>query len=633
MSEEIKHKCGIALIRLLKPLEYYQLKYGSWKYGLEKLYLLMEKQRNRGQDGAGLVSVKLEVPAGQKYFSRLRSAKSDAINAVFKEIYGNFRKAERKYGDSVNDAHWARQHLPFVAELYLGHLRYGTYGSNSAENLHPVMRQNNWKSRNLVVAGNFNLTNVDELFEHLVELGQAPKDFSDTVTILEKVGHFLDRENQELFDTFKSRGYSNRVISEMIADQINIGKILAEASKSWDGGYAIAGLLGHGDAFVMRDPWGIRPAFYYHDEEIAIVASERPVIQTVMDLKADQIHELDPGKAIVIKKNGHIQMEQVREPFERKSCSFERIYFSRGSDRDIYRERKKLGELLVPAIVENLDGDLDNTVFSFIPNTAESAFYGMVAGVEARMTDDKINEIKAGNGTMDNDRLAEIILRRPRIEKVAIKDIKLRTFISQDKGRKDLVNHVYDITYGTIRRGVDNLVIIDDSIVRGTTLRESIIKILDRLGPKRIVVVSSSPQIRYPDCYGIDMAKLGDFIAFQAAIALLKEHGKEHVINEVYKKSVAQKHEPKEQIVNYVKDIYKPFTADQVSGKIAELLTTREVSAEVRIVYQSIEALHEAIPNDLGDWYFTGDYPTPGGNKVVNTSFINYIEGVNSRGY
>jgi amidophosphoribosyltransferase len=633
MSEELKHKCGIALIRLLKPLEYYQLKYGSWKYGLEKLYLLMEKQRNRGQDGAGLVSLKLEVPAGQKYFSRLRSSKSDAINDLFKAVYTNFRKAERKYGESVNDAHWARQHLPFVAELYLGHLRYGTYGSNSAENLHPVMRQNNWKSRNLVVAGNFNLTNVDELFEHLVELGQAPKDFSDTVTILEKVGHFLDRENQDLFDTFKSRGYSNRVISEMIADQINIGKILGEASKSWDGGYAIAGLIGHGDAFVMRDPWGIRPAFYYHDDEIAIVASERPVIQTVMDLKADQIHELDPGKAIVIKKNGQIQMAQVREPFEKKSCSFERIYFSRGSDRDIYRERKRLGELLVPSIIENLDGDLDNTVFSFIPNTAESAFYGMVAGVEARMTEDKINEIKKGNGKLNDEQLAEIILRRPRVEKVAIKDIKLRTFISQDKGRKDLVNHVYDITYGTIRRGIDNLVIIDDSIVRGTTLRESIIKILDRLGPKRIVVVSSSPQIRYPDCYGIDMAKLGDFIAFQAAIALLKEHGKEHVINEVYKKSVAQKHEPKEQIVNYVKDIYKPFTAEQVSGKIAELLTVKDVKAEVRIVYQSIEALHEAIPNDLGDWYFTGDYPTPGGNKVVNTSFINYIEGVNSRGY
>jgi amidophosphoribosyltransferase len=633
MSDEIKHKCGIALIRLLKPLEYYQLKYGSWKYGLQKLYLLMEKQRNRGQDGAGLVSLKLDVPSGQKYFSRLRSSKSDAINDIFKSVYGNFKKAERKYGSSIDDAHWAKMNLPFAGELYLGHLRYGTFGDNSTENLHPVMRQNNWRSRNLVIAGNFNLTNVDELFNHLLELGQSPKDFSDTVTMLEKVGHFLDKENQELFDTFKSKGYSNRDISEMISEKISIGKILTGASKSWDGGYAIAGLLGHGDAFVMRDPWGIRPAYYYHDEEIAIVASERPVIQTVMNLKVDQIREIEPGKAIVIKKNGTILHEQVREPFERRSCSFERIYFSRGSDKSIYSERKKLGELLVPAIMDSIDCDTKNTVFSFIPNTAESAFYGMVAGVEARMIRDKIEEIRRSNGSLDDDQLAEIISRRPRIEKVAIKDLKLRTFISQDKGRKDLVNHVYDITYGTIKRGVDNLVIIDDSIVRGTTLRESILKILDRLGPRRIVVVSSSPQIRYPDCYGIDMARLSDFIAFQAAIALLKDHGKEHIINEVYKKSVAQKHEPKEKIVNYVKDIYKPFTAQQISDKIAQLLTGPEIKAEVRIVYQSIEALHEAIPNDLGDWYFTGDYPTAGGNKVVNTSFINYIEGISSRAY
>ncbi|MEX0987911.1 MAG: amidophosphoribosyltransferase [Bacteroidales bacterium] len=633
MSEEIKHKCGIALIRLLKPLEYYQLKYGSWKYGLQKLYLLMEKQRNRGQDGAGLVSLKFDVPTGQKYFNRLRSSKSDAINDIFKDIYGNFKKAERKHPGTIDDAHWAKMNLPFVGELYLGHLRYGTYGSNSADNLHPVMRQNNWKSRNLVLAGNFNLTNVDELFNTLIELGQSPKDFTDTVTILEKVGHFLDKENQKLFDGFKLKGYSNRDITEMITEQINIGKILSDASKSWDGGYAIAGMFGHGDAFVMRDPWGIRPAYYYHDEEIAIVASERPVIQTVMNLKADQIHEISPGNAIVIKKNGTILQETVREPFEKKSCSFERIYFSRGSDRSIYRERKKLGRLLVPAIMESIDGDTNHTVFSFIPNTAESAFYGMVAGVEDHMIKDKIRRIKESNGTMDDDELAEIISWRPRVEKVAIKDIKLRTFISQDKGRKDLVNHVYDITYGSLKRGEDNLVIIDDSIVRGTTLRESILKILDRLGPKRIVVVSSSPQIRYPDCYGIDMAKLGDFIAFQAAIALLKQHGKEHVINEVYKKSVAQKHEPKENIVNYVKDIYKPFTSEEISNKISELLKTPDVHAEVKIVYQSIENLHEAIPNDLGDWYFTGDYPTPGGNKVVNTSFINYIEGINSRAY
>jgi len=633
MSEDIRHKCGIALIRLLKPLEYYQLKYGSWKYGLQKLYLLMEKQRNRGQDGAGLVSVKFDVPPGNKYFSRLRSSKSDAINDIFKSVYGNFKKAERKHPKSIDDANWAKMNLPFVGELYLGHLRYGTFGSNSSDNLHPVMRQNNWKTRNLVIAGNFNLTNVDELFNTLVDLGQSPKDYTDTVTVLEKVGHFLDRENQRLFDNFKDKGYSNADITDLISEQLDIGKILAEASKRWDGGYAIAGLLGHGDAFVMRDPWGIRPAYYYHDEEIAIVASERPVIQTVMDLKSDQIHELDPGKAIVVKKNGTVLQQQVREPFDKKSCSFERIYFSRGSDKSIYNERKNLGRLLVPGILDHIDGDTRNTVFSFIPNTAESAFYGMVAGIEDHMIKEKIRMIREGNGTMEDEEIAEIISLRPRVEKVAIKDIKLRTFISQEKGRKDLVNHVYDITYGTIKRGTDNLVIIDDSIVRGTTLRESIIKILDRLGPKRIVVVSSSPQIRYPDCYGIDMARLGDFIAFQAAIALLKETGKEHVINEVYKKSVAQKQEPKEKIVNYVKDIYKPFSAQQISDKIAELLTAPEIKAEVRIVYQTIENLHQAIPNDLGDWYFTGDYPTPGGNKVVNTAFINYIEGITSRAY
>jgi amidophosphoribosyltransferase len=633
MSEELKHKCGIALIRLLKPLEYYQLKYGSWKYGLQKLYLLMEKQRNRGQDGAGLVSLKLDTPPGHKYFNRYRSSKSDALNDIFKEIYTEFKKAERKHPKSFLDSHWAKLNLPYVAEVYLGHLRYGTYGSNSSENLHPVMRQNNWKSRNLVVAGNFNLTNVDELFERLIDLGQSPKDFTDTVTILEKVGHFLDRENQELFDSFKKKGYSNRDISDLITEKINIAKILSEASKYFDGGYTIAGIMGHGDAFVMRDPWGIRPAYYYHDEEIAIVTSERPVIQTVMNLKAAQIHEIDPGCAIIIKKNGTIQQEQIREPFERRSCSFERIYFSRGSDRDIYKERKLLGKLLVPAILEAVDGDTKNTVFSFIPNTAESAFYGMVAGIEDWMIKDKIERIKGCDGSIDEEELIEIISQRPRIEKVAIKDLKLRTFIAQDKGREGLVNHVYDITYGTITRGVDNLVVIDDSIVRGTTLRQSILKILDRLGPKRIVIVSSSPQIRYPDCYGIDMAKLNDFVAFQAAIALLKQKGKENIINEVYKKSVAQRNEPKENIVNYVKDIYKPFTAEEISEKIAELLTETDIKAEIKIVYQNIENLHMACPNDLGDWYFTGDYPTPGGNKVVNTSFINYIEGINSRAY
>ncbi|MFC2129711.1 amidophosphoribosyltransferase [Bacteroidota bacterium] len=633
MSDDIKHKCGIALIRLLQPLEYYQLKYGSWKYGLQKMYLLMEKQRNRGQDGAGLVSLKLDVPPGEKYFNRFRSSDSDAINDIFKKIYGPFRKADRKHPKSVEDAHWAKMNLPFAAELYLGHLRYGTYGSNSAENLHPVMRQNNWKTRNLVVAGNFNLTNVDELFDNLVELGQSPKDYSDTVTILEKMGHFLDVENQMLFDNYKAKGYTNQEITELIAEHLDLQKILSDASKRWDGGYAVAGMMGHGDAFVIRDPWGIRPAYYYHDDEIAIAASERPVIQTVMNLKADQVNEVPPGNAFIVRKNGIVSIEEVQEPMEKKSCSFERIYFSRGSDRDIYQERKLLGELLVPAISKAIDNDLDNTVFSFIPNTAESAFYGMIKGVEDQMLSEKIAKIRSSKGACTDDKMIEIISKRPRVEKVAIKDIKLRTFISQDKGRIDMVNHVYDITYGTIKRGKDNLVIIDDSIVRGTTLKQSIIKILDRLGPKRIVVVSSSPQIRYPDCYGIDMAKLSDFIAFQAAIALLKEHKKENIINEVYKKSIAQKDHPKEEIVNYVKDIYKPFTAEQISEKIAELITEPEVNAEVRIVYQSIENLHKAIPNDLGDWYFTGDYPTPGGNKVVNRSFINYIEGKNTRAY
>jgi len=633
MSDEIKHKCGIALVRLLKPLEYYQLKYGTWKYGLQKLYLLMEKQRNRGQDGAGLVSLKLDVPPGRKYFNRQRSADPSAINVVFQNIYGNFRKAEKLHKEAAKDASWAKSNLPFAAEVYLGHLRYGTFGSNNIDNLHPVMRQNNWRTRNLVIAGNFNLTNVDELFDTLVDLGQYPKDYSDTVTILEKVGHFLDKENQRLFDQYKAKGYSNQDITEKIGQDLDVRKILFDASKHWDGGYAIAGMMGHGDAFVMRDPWGIRPAYYYYDDEIAIVASERPVIQTVMNLKADQVTELPAGNAFIVKKSGKISIEEFMPPFPKTSCSFERIYFSRGSDRDIYQERKKLGELLVPKILEAVDFDIENTVFSFIPNTAESAFYGMVKGVEDYMIKQKKEMIRSLNGNYNEEELIRIISARPRVEKVAIKDIKLRTFITQDKGRDDLVNHVYDITYGTIRRGIDNLVIIDDSIVRGTTLKQSIIKILDRLGPKKIVVVSSSPQIRYPDCYGIDMAKLGDFIAFQAAVALLKETGKEHVINEVYLKTREQKYLPKEEVINFVKEIYRPFSPEQISDKIAQLIKDSSVKAEIKVVYQTIENLHVACPNDLGDWYFTGSYPTPGGNKVASTSYMNFIEGINSRAY
>jgi amidophosphoribosyltransferase len=633
MSEELRHKCGIALVRLLKPLEYYQVKYGTWRYGLQKLYLLMEKQRNRGQDGAGVVSLKFDVPPGNKYFNRQRSIEDSAINVVFDKIYKQFRKIEKYKPELLNDPHWAKSNLPFVAELYLGHLRYGTYGDNSLDNVHPVMRQNNWKSRSLVLAGNFNLTNVDELFEHLIELGQAPKDFSDTVTMLEKVGHFLDRENQLLFDKFKVQGYSNIDISARIAKELDVAHVLTESSKRWDGGFAVAGMIGNGDAFALRDPWGIRPAYYYHDDEIAVVASERPVIQTALNVSHEQVHEITPGYAVIIKKDGNFSVQQVLEPKEKKSCSFERIYFSRGSDIDIYQERKKLGELLVPSILKAVDNDLRNTVFSFIPNTAESAFYGMIKGVEDHMFKKKSELLHSKNGVLNNEELLHILSERPRVEKVAIKDIKLRTFITQDKGRDDLVGHVYDITYGTVIRGVDNLVVIDDSIVRGTTLKQSILRILDRLGPKKIVVVSSSPQIRYPDCYGIDMAKLSDFIAFKAAIELLKERNKESVINEVYRKCREQKDLPKEEFVNHVKEIYRPFTAVEISAKISQLLKAKDIKAEVEIVYQTIENLHDACPNDKGDWYFTGDYPTPGGNKVVSNSFINFIEGINKRAY
>jgi len=626
MTDEVKHKCGIALVRLLKPLEHYQLQHGSWRYGLEKLYLLMEKQRNRGQDGAGVVSLRMDTPPGKNYFNRRRETGSSAINEIFKEIYSRFEAAEKENPDTFNDPNWARANLPFVGEAYLGHLRYGTFGSNNVANLHPVMRENNWRTRNLVLAGNFNLTNVDELFDTLIELGQNPKEYSDTVTMLEKVGHFLDEENQRLFDHYKSQGYTNVDITKQIGKNIDISKVLELASKRWDGGYTVAGMLGHGDLFAMRDPWGIRPAYYYHDEEVVIVASERPVIQTAMNVHFDRVEELPPGHALVVKKNGEISINRIREKQERKSCSFERIYFSRGSDKEIYRERKKLGELLVPQILEAIDYEVDKTVFSFIPNTAESAFYGMVKGVEDHMVVKKMDELNKLKGKCSQEDILKIMTERARIEKVAIKDLKLRTFISQDKGRKDMVSHVYDITYGTIRRGVDNLVIIDDSIVRGTTLKQSIIKILDRLDPKKIVVVSSSPQIRYPDCYGIDMAKLGDFTAFQAAIELLKENKMEHVINEVFKKCDMQKDLPKEEYV-------KPFTRQQVSNKISEMLTDSDVKTEVQIVYQSIENLHKAVPNDLGDWYFTGDYPTPGGNKVVSTSFLNYIHGINTRAY
>jgi len=632
MSELIKHECGIALIRLRKPLEYYKEKYGTWQYGLNKLYLLMEKQHNRGQDGAGIVNVKMELDPGQEYINRHRSIEPNPIKNIFDKVAKGIKKAEKNKPKDA-DIRWIYENVPFSGEVYLGHLRYGTFGRNSIEFVHPVMRQNNWKSRTLVLAGNFNLTNTDELFRKLIALGQHPKAYTDTVTILEKVGHFLDEENQLHFRNYKNEGYSNREISPLIEKNLDVQKVLENSSKDWDGGYAIAGMFGHGDAFVMRDPWGIRPAFYYYDDEIVVVASERPVIQTVMNVKAETVNEIKPGEALIIKKDGSVSSKMIRVPHTRRSCSFERIYFSRGSDKDIYQERKMLGRLLSPAILKSIDYNIEDTVFSFIPNTSETAFYGLVQGVRQYCVDWKIKQLKERNGSITNDEMEAVLSVEPRVEKLAIKDVKLRTFIADDASRDDLVAHVYDVTYGIIRNNVDTLVIIDDSIVRGTTLKKSILKILDRLNPKKIIVVSSAPQIRYPDCYGIDMAVLEKFIAFNAAIQLLKDTNQQHIIDEVYHKCKEQENLPKEEIVNYVKEIYKQFKAEEVSAKIAELLKPEDCKAEVEIIYQTIENLHEACTNDTGDWYFTGNYPTPGGNKVVNTSFINYVEGKEGRAY
>ncbi len=633
MSDQIKHECGIALIRLRKPLEYYRLKYGTWQYGVNKLYLMMEKQHNRGQDGAGAVGIKVNMSPGQEYIFRHRSIDPNPIRDVFAKIFKEFNTAKQQFPQTVHDPVWAKKNLPFAGELYLGHLRYGTYGRNSVESTHPVMRQNNWRSRSLVLAGNFNLTNVDELFNLLVGLGQFPKGFNDTVTILEKVGHFLDEENELLFRQYKNEGYVNSEISPLIEKNIDIRKILERASRDWDGGYTVGGIIGHGDAFVARDPWGIRPAYYYADEEIVVVASERPVIQTVMNVGWNSVSEIKPGYALIVKMDGSYSEELVRVPQKRSSCSFERIYFSRGSDRDIYKERKKLGFLLAPVILKTIHNDLKNTVFSFIPNTAETAFLGMMEGIRADLLNWKKEKIHALGDKMTEDEIAEIISVQPRMEKIAIKDVKMRTFIADDSSRDDLVGHVYDVTYGVVENEKDTLVVIDDSIVRGTTLKQSILKSLDRLKPKKIIIISSAPQIRYPDCYGIDMAILGKFVAFEAAIALLREKGKSHVIDEVYRKCKEQQRLPKEEMVNYVKEIYRQFSDSEISGKIAQLLKPTECNAEIEIVYQSVENLHLACPNDLGDWYFTGDYPTPGGNKVVNTSFINYIEGIEGRAY
>lgn len=632
MSDPIKHECGIALVRLLKPLEFYIEKYGTSMYALNKMYLLMEKQHNRGQDGAGLVNIKFDVEPGDRYISRYRSNDSQPIKHIFDKVNNKFRKAYQKYPDKLKDVKWLKKNVPFTGEVFLGHLRYGTYGGNSIENCHPFLRQNNWMTKNLVVAGNFNLTNVDELFDILVDIGQHPKEKSDTVTVMEKIGHFLDVENQEIFDRYKAQGYSRKEISSLIAKELDIQKILKNSAADWDGGYAMAGLLGHGDAFVLRDPSGIRPVFYYHDDEVVVITSERPAIQTAFNVKVEDIKEIKPGHALVIKKSGDIQEKLVREPLEKTACSFERIYFSRGSDIDIYKERKQLGRNICTQVLKSIDNDMKNSVFSFIPNTAEVSFYGMMKGMQDKLNEVKQQKILALGNNITDEKLNEILALRNRIEKIAIKDAKLRTFITQDDDRNDLVTHVYDITYGSVKP-TDNLVIIDDSIVRGTTLKQSILRILDRLNPKKIVVVSSAPQIRYPDCYGIDMAKLGDFIAFQAAIALLQDTNQQHILEEVYKKCVEQQDLPKEQIKNYVKEIYAPFTADQISKKITELLTPENMKAEVDIVFQTIEGLHDACPNHTGDWYFTGNYPTPGGNKVVNKALINYFENKNERAY
>lgn len=630
MSDAIKHECGIAFLRLRKPLQFYAEKYGSPLYGVNKMCLLMEKQHNRGQDGAGLATIKLDVPVGSRYISRHRSNASKPIQDLFDYVNQRFVDLQQNDPEKFKDIKWLQENLAFTGEVLLGHLRYGTYGGNSIEHCHPFLRQNNWRTRSLVLAGNFNMTNVDELFNQLVELGQHPKEKADTVTILERIGHFLDVENDRIYYDQREQ-YNKREISNVIADEMDMKDVLINSSKHWDGGYVMSGIVGHGDAFVLRDPAGIRPAFYYADDEVVVATSERPVIQTAFNVPADSIKELKPGHALIIKKDGSFEEVSIIPELERKACSFERIYFSRGNDQDIYKERMKLGIKLCPSILDTIDYDLKNTVFSFIPNTAEVSFYGMMKGMNKALNEEKTKAILALNNP-NEEAIKSIMSANIRAEKIAIKDAKLRTFITQDDSRDDLVAHVYDVTYGTVKP-TDNLVMIDDSIVRGTTLKQSILRILDRLNPKKIVIVSSAPQIRYPDCYGIDMAKLGDFIAFQAAIALLKESGQTHIIDDVYQKCLADIEDINTPSVNHVQAIYKPFSANEISAKIAQLLRPKEINAEVNIIYQTIEDLHDSCPNNKGDWYFTGDYPTAGGNRVVNKSFIYYVEGRNERAY
>ena len=632
MSDALQHECGIALVRLLKPLEFYKEKYGTAFYGIQKMYLMMEKQHNRGQDGAGFASIKFDVEPGQRYISRVRSNASQPIQDVFAQINERINEEMTNHPEYANNVALQKENIPYLGELFLGHVRYGTFGKNSIESVHPFLRQSNWMHRNLILAGNFNMTNVKELFQNLIELGQHPKEMADTVTVMEKIGHFLDKEVMQLYQECKEMGLNKREASPVIADRLDIAKILNRSSKNLDGGYAMAGLLGHGDAFVFRDPAGIRPAYYYQDDEVVVVASERPVIQTVFNVSFESVQEIDPGSALIIKKGGDISMKQILTPIEKKACSFERIYFSRGSDAEIYQERKNLGKLILPSVLKAIDQDTDNTVFSYIPNTAETSFYGLVEAAQDFLNQRKNDYILKNRSTLTEQTLQELLKVKIRTEKVAIKDAKLRTFITEDSSRDDLVAHVYDVTYGVIKP-TDNLVIIDDSIVRGTTLKMSIIKMMDRLKPKRIVIVSSAPQIRYPDCYGIDMAKLEGLVAFRAALALLKERNLYHIVDEVYAKCKAQENFKDAEVVNYVTAIYEPFTPEEVSAKIAEMLSSPEINAEVKIIFQTVEDLHIACPKNLGDWYFTGDYPTPGGNRVVNRAFMNFYEGKDARAY
>ena len=632
MSDHINHECGLALIRLLKPLEFYKKKYGTNAYGLNKLYLMLEKQHNRGQDGAGFASVKINTKPGQRFMHRERSANQNPIQEIFQTSNERIKTEIKNNPNLKDDISLQKKEIPHISELFLGHVRYGTFGKNSKEAVHPFLRQNNWMHRNLIVAGNFNMTNNKELFENLVLLGQHPKEMSDTVTVMEKIGHFLDNQVSKIYGDLKKKKISKVDASPLIEEALNIPKILKKASEDWDGGFAIGGMLGHGDAFVIRDPAGIRPAFYFINEEVVVVASERPVIQTVFNTSFNQIKEVGPGDCLVIKKSGETQIKNVIKPLEKKSCSFERIYFSRGSDREIYKERKQLGSLLFPQILNAIKHDLENTVFSYIPNTAEVSFYGMVQKAQDYMNKDAEKKILNEGKKISKEKLRELLSQRPRIEKVAIKDAKLRTFITDDLSRDELVKHVYDVTYGSINK-TDNLVVIDDSIVRGTTLQKSIIKMLDRLSPKKIIIVSSAPQIRYPDCYGIDMAKMTDLIAFRAAIDLVKTRDSHDKIKEVYKKCLKENKKNISDIKNIVKEIYEPFSDSQISKKISSILKEKDIDADVEVVFQSIENLHLACPSSLGDWYFSGNYPTPGGNKVVNQAFINYYEGSSNRAY